>query len=167
MICFAPYTKLLRPKIAFQKLGVGLGRKWIELSLWCTPCAQLLWNSTPGLAPQIQPVKIEWTIQTPLDKTWTMKELFKDFQGLNTYAETITPKWLFPLTQNIPYSSGRVPSTFWHFNLNKTVLSLWRSDPASFFGCTCRDEWDPPDSKIPSFRNRGLDSKPQTPENKR
>ena len=44
---FAPYRTLrpnFMPQNSFSKLGLGVGRNWIELSLWFAPCAQLLWN---------------------------------------------------------------------------------------------------------------------------
>ena len=41
--CFCAFTpNFCASKKLFKKLGVGVGHKWIEQSLWFVPCAQLL-----------------------------------------------------------------------------------------------------------------------------
>ena len=39
--CFAPYAKLLRLKKASQKLGIGIGHIWIEISIKNAPTLNL------------------------------------------------------------------------------------------------------------------------------
>ena len=49
---FVPYAlapNFCASKKLLKKLGVGIGRKWIELTLWFVPCAQLLWNQPQTL----------------------------------------------------------------------------------------------------------------------
>ena len=44
---FAPYAlgpNFCASKKLLKKLGVGVGRKWIELSLWLVPNSKPLWN---------------------------------------------------------------------------------------------------------------------------